>query len=55
MGQAANRVGLMSVPGGQIAGMLGEKDVKPATMILEEMVDGAARILKQLGSNYVSE
>ncbi len=45
--ESANRVGLMTVPGGQIAGMLGEQDVKPARVILEEMVEKAAGIRRR--------
>jgi NAD(P)H-dependent flavin oxidoreductase YrpB (nitropropane dioxygenase family) len=51
---AANKVGLMPVPAGQIAGLLAEKNVKPAKEILEGMVSQAAEILKNMGSRYVS-
>jgi hypothetical protein len=51
--EAANRVGVMSVPGGQIAGLLGERDVRPAREILEGMMSEAARILKDMASRYV--
>lgn len=46
--EAGERLDVMSVPGGQIAGMLGEKDVRPAADILEEMVEQAGQILKNM-------
>ncbi|MBI2361504.1 MAG: nitronate monooxygenase [Deltaproteobacteria bacterium] len=51
--EAANRVGVMSVPGGQIAGLLGEKHVRPAREILESMMSEAAQILKDMAGRYV--
>jgi NAD(P)H-dependent flavin oxidoreductase YrpB (nitropropane dioxygenase family) len=51
--EASNRVGVMSVPGGQVAGLLGEQDVKPAREILEEMVHEASRLLKDLAARNV--
>ncbi len=51
--ESAKRVGVMTVPGGQIAGLLGEKDVRPAKEILESMMHQAAEILKQIGNSYV--
>ncbi|OGA35291.1 MAG: hypothetical protein A3G80_03655 [Betaproteobacteria bacterium RIFCSPLOWO2_12_FULL_62_13b] len=51
--EAANRVDVMSVPGGQIAGLLGEKDVRPAREILEGMMNQAAEILKKMATGYV--
>ncbi len=53
--ETANRVGVMSVPGGQIAGLLGEKDVKPARAILEDLVHEAGQLLKDLATNIVSQ
>ncbi len=50
--EAADRVGVMCVPGGQIAGMLSEKNIKPAKEILLEMVEEAGRILRQMANNY---
>jgi NAD(P)H-dependent flavin oxidoreductase YrpB (nitropropane dioxygenase family) len=49
--EGAERIDVLQVPGGQIAGMLGEKNVKSASRIMAEMVADAARILKQLASN----
>jgi nitronate monooxygenase len=51
--EAANRVGVMTVPGGQVAGLLGEKDVRPAREILESMLSQAAEILKDMAGRYV--
>ncbi|MBI3001739.1 MAG: nitronate monooxygenase [Deltaproteobacteria bacterium] len=51
--EAADRVGVMSVPGGQIAGLLGERDVRPAREILEGMMSQAAEILKDMASRYI--
>ncbi len=50
--EGANRIDVLHVPGGQIAGMLNEKNVKPARAIVHEMADEAARILKQLANNF---
>ena len=52
--EAANRVGLMSVPGGQIAGLLGERDARPAKDILEGMVHEAAEILRDMATRYIA-
>lgn len=43
--EKGERVGMMSVPGGQIAGLLGERDVRPAGEIVAAMVRQAAEIL----------
>ncbi|HEY7061926.1 MAG TPA: hypothetical protein VII06_10625, partial [Chloroflexota bacterium] len=51
--EAAHRVGVMSVPGGQIAGLLGARDVRPAGDVLRDMVDQAARILQEQATRYV--
>lgn len=51
--EAANRVDVMTIPGGQIAGLLGEKDVRPAREILEGMMHQAAEILKEMATGYV--
>jgi NAD(P)H-dependent flavin oxidoreductase YrpB (nitropropane dioxygenase family) len=52
--EAANRVGVMSVPGGQVAGLLGERDVRPAGDVVRDMADQAARILQEMASRYVA-
>ena len=44
--ESGNRVDVMSVPGGQVAGLLGEGDVRPAGEIVEAMVRRAAEALK---------
>lgn len=51
--EAAGRPGLMSVPGGQIAGMLGERDVRPAREVLEDMVRQATEVLQRMADSYV--
>jgi hypothetical protein len=52
--EAADRVDLLQVPGGQIAGMLSEeKSVRPAKDIVERMAQEAARILNDMRSRYV--
>jgi len=52
--EAAERVDVLHVPGGQIAGMLSEeKSAKPAREIVERMVDEAAQILNNIRSQYV--
>jgi NAD(P)H-dependent flavin oxidoreductase YrpB (nitropropane dioxygenase family) len=51
--EAANRVGVMSVPGGQVAGLLGARDVRPAGDVVRDMADQAARILQEMASRYV--
>ena len=50
----ADRVDLLHVPGGQVAGMLSEeKSAKPAREIVERMVSEAAEILNNIRSRYV--
>ena len=44
--ESGNRVDVMSVPGGQVAGLLGEGDVQPAGEIVEAMVRRAAEALR---------
>ncbi len=52
--EAADRVDVLHVPGGQVAGMLNEeKSAKPAKEIVERMVEEAARILNNIRSQYV--
>jgi nitronate monooxygenase len=52
--EAADRVELLHVPGGQVAGMLSkEKSAKPAKLIVETMVEEAAQILNDIRSRYV--
>ena len=51
--EAASRVGVMSVPGGQIAGLIGARDVRPAGDVLRDMVAQAARILQEQATRYV--
>jgi nitronate monooxygenase len=52
--EAADRVELLHVPGGQVAGMLNkEKSAKPAKLIVETMVEEAAQILNDIRSQYV--
>jgi NAD(P)H-dependent flavin oxidoreductase YrpB (nitropropane dioxygenase family) len=51
--EAAHRVEVMSVPGGQIAGLLGARDVRPAGDVLRNMVDQAAQILQEQATRYV--
>jgi nitronate monooxygenase len=51
--EAANRVGVMSVPGGQVAGLLGERDVRPAADIVRDMSAQAARILQEMAAGYL--
>jgi NAD(P)H-dependent flavin oxidoreductase YrpB (nitropropane dioxygenase family) len=52
--EAAGRVDLLHVPGGQVAGMLSEeKSAKPAKAIVEQMVEEAAQILNNIRSRYV--
>ncbi|HEX9145532.1 MAG TPA: nitronate monooxygenase [Candidatus Binatia bacterium] len=52
--ERADRRDIMYVPGGQIAGMLSEKSVRPARVIVSEMVEQAASILAQLKAQYVA-
>jgi NAD(P)H-dependent flavin oxidoreductase YrpB (nitropropane dioxygenase family) len=51
--EAADRVGVMSVPGGQVAGLLGERDVRPAAEIVRDMSTEAARILQEMAAGYL--
>jgi NAD(P)H-dependent flavin oxidoreductase YrpB (nitropropane dioxygenase family) len=52
--EAADRVDLLHVPGGQVAGMLSEeKSARPAAEIVEKMVREAAQILNDMRSRYV--
>jgi hypothetical protein len=52
--EAADRVDLLHVPGGQVAGMLSEeRNNVPAKEIVERMVTEAARILNDMRSRYV--
>jgi nitronate monooxygenase len=52
--EAAERVDVLHVPGGQTAGMLSEeKSAKPAKVIVERMVEEAAQILNNIRSLYV--
>jgi NAD(P)H-dependent flavin oxidoreductase YrpB (nitropropane dioxygenase family) len=52
--EAADRVDLLHVPGGQVAGMLSEeKSARPAAEIVEKMVREAAQVLNDMRSRYV--
>jgi NAD(P)H-dependent flavin oxidoreductase YrpB (nitropropane dioxygenase family) len=52
--EAADRVNLLQVPGGQVAGMLtAEKSARPAQEIVARMVDEAAIILNNMRALYV--
>ena len=52
--EAADRVDLLHVPGGQVAGMLSEeRNNVPAREIVERMVTEAAQILNEMRSRYV--
>lgn len=52
--EAADRVDVLHVPGGQVAGMLSEeKSAKPAKEIVEKMVEEAAQILNAIRSQYI--
>jgi NAD(P)H-dependent flavin oxidoreductase YrpB (nitropropane dioxygenase family) len=52
--EAADRVDVLQVPGGQVAGMLSEaKSARPAREIVESMVQEAAQILNDMRSRYV--
>jgi NAD(P)H-dependent flavin oxidoreductase YrpB (nitropropane dioxygenase family) len=52
--EAADRVDLLHVPGGQVAGMLSEeRNNVPAKEIVERMVTEAAKILNDMRSRYV--
>ena len=52
--ERADRRDVLYVPGGQIAGFLSEKSVKPARVIVNEMVEQAASILNNLKAQYVT-
>jgi NAD(P)H-dependent flavin oxidoreductase YrpB (nitropropane dioxygenase family) len=51
----AGRVDLMYVPGGQVAGMLNQTRVRPARVIVEEMVAEAVSIIDDLGRAYIGK
>ena len=52
--ESADRVDLLHVPGGQVAGMLSEeKSAIPAKEIVARMVSEAAQILNDIRSRYV--
>ena len=52
--ESADRVDLLHVPGGQVAGMLSEeKSARPAQEIVARMVDEASQILNDIRSRYV--
>jgi NAD(P)H-dependent flavin oxidoreductase YrpB (nitropropane dioxygenase family) len=52
--EAAERVDVLHVPGGQVAGLLNEeRSARPAKEIVERMVDEAAQILNNIRSQYV--
>jgi nitronate monooxygenase len=52
--EAADRVEVLQVPGGQVAGMLSaEKSARPAKEIVERMAREAAEILNDMRSRYV--
>jgi hypothetical protein len=52
--EAAGRVEVLQVPGGQVAGMLSEdKSARPARLIVEKMVQEAAQILNDIRTRYV--
>jgi NAD(P)H-dependent flavin oxidoreductase YrpB (nitropropane dioxygenase family) len=52
--ESADRVELLQVPGGQVAGMLSEvKSARPAREIVERMVREAAQILNDMRSQFV--
>ncbi len=52
--ERADRRDVLYVPGGQIAGLLNERNIKPARVIVEEMVKQAAGILNNLKAEYVA-
>jgi len=52
--ERADRRDIMYVPGGQIAGMLSEKSIRPARVIVDEMVEQATSILNNLKAEYVA-
>ena len=52
--EAAGRVDVLQVPGGQVAGMLTEeRSARPAREIVERMAREAAGILNDIRSKYV--
>ena len=52
--EAAERVDVLHVPGGQVASLLNEeRSARPAKEIVERMVDEAAQILNNIRSQYV--
>ena len=52
--EAANRVDVLHVPGGQVAGMLSEeRNNVPAKEIVERMVAEASQILNDLRAQFV--
>ena len=52
--EAADRVDVLQVPGGQVAGMLTEeRNNVPAKEIVERMVTEASQILNDMRSRYV--
>jgi NAD(P)H-dependent flavin oxidoreductase YrpB (nitropropane dioxygenase family) len=52
--EAANRVDVLHVPGGQVAGMLSEeRNNVPAKEIVDRMVSEASQILNDLRSRFV--
>jgi NAD(P)H-dependent flavin oxidoreductase YrpB (nitropropane dioxygenase family) len=52
--ESADRVELLQVPGGQVAGLLSEeKSARPAREIVERMVREAAQILNDMRSQFV--
>ena len=52
--EAANRVDLLHVPGGQVAGMLSEeRNNVPAKEIVDRMVSEASQILNDMRARFV--
>jgi hypothetical protein len=52
--EAANRVDVLHVPGGQVAGMLSEeRNNVPAKEIVDRMVSEASQILNDLRAQFV--
>jgi NAD(P)H-dependent flavin oxidoreductase YrpB (nitropropane dioxygenase family) len=52
--EAADRVDLLHVPGGQVAGLLSEeRNNVPAKEVVERMVAEASQILNDMRSHYV--
>lgn len=52
--ERADRRDVMYVPGGQIAGLLNEKSIRPARVIVDQMVEQAASILTNLMAQYIA-